>query len=346
MRIKLKLIGLLLLTLLVGHTSTASVDSMMVVGSQLYMHQFKSDQPTTDLIIFLHGSVRAYQTMEQPRLVDEATLLEGNKYFLPFCQENRFDVILPIAFNQFNWLDSNGRDWMVDLAKKLSPTYQRIIIAGFSDGGTGAYNLFYNHLDLFSGLIVFNGYPQHSNQHREVDYQRNTTKPVLFYATKKDRRIPREFLMTEYLKQAMINPRTQFVLQEGSHSFKEYSRSDFTCIRLILDDHVMRPSSPSHEFMVVFPSTPGTAYPCLDQDLKFRGKIGKRYGMPSASIQQIKTTYKTIRRLKQGHTTVCFEPILLPRKMVSSSTTLSVTCKQDEEEVPITLPNWLSLPLW
>lgn len=181
------------------------------------------------LLIFLHGGVNNPYFDQNVKDIKMDYLIEGNLDFLNSANEQGFDIIIPIANGELNWLDQpeSVYRFIEDMMEGFDNDYQEIYISGFSDGGTGSFKIFYTHPDFFDGLIIFNGYPQHSNFYRSVDYKSGTNKKILFIGTTKDEVIPYEFLITEYCSQKSINPNTFIYLTDGKHSFKSYSLDDF-----------------------------------------------------------------------------------------------------------------------
>jgi len=135
-----------------------------------------------------------------------------------------------------NWLDEPQKvfSFLKDYIKSTSKNYNEIFISGFSDGGTGSYKIFYGNPDYFNGLIVFNGYPQHSNYNKKVVYSTIANKKILFFSTYKDNTIPYEFLLTEYCKQKQVNANTYFYLAKGKHNFHSYNEKDIEEVFKIL----------------------------------------------------------------------------------------------------------------
>ena len=199
-----------------------------------------SDSSTKKLIVFLHGGVKNPEFSNPNKTVSLNYIIEGNSSFLTGAIENNFDLLLPITNKGFNWLDEPEGAFAIlkNYFESGSKEYDEIYIGGFSDGGTGSYKMFYNEPEYFDGLLVFNGYPQHKNHYKKVDYLTVTDKKIIFVATFKDKTIPYEFLLTEYTKQKVENPNTYIYIVEGTHSFKSYHSNDFNQLFSILNNNI------------------------------------------------------------------------------------------------------------
>ncbi len=197
-----------------------------------------SDNTNKKTIIFLHGGVNNPYFDQPSDKISLDYLLENNQNFITQASLNGFNIIVPITNDSLNWID-NPKNAFIELKKMVSQSsdnYEEIYISGFSDGGTGSFKIFYQNPDYFDGLIVFNGYPQHNNFYKSVDYKTITNKKVLFFSTDKDQVIPYEFLLTEYCSQKKNNPNTFFYLSSGNHSFSNYTIDDIKNLFDILTD--------------------------------------------------------------------------------------------------------------
>ena len=205
----------------------------------------------TKLIIFLHGGVKN-TIFNKPKNINIVIPLEGNVQFIDRTQKSGFDIFIPIKNDSLNWIDNYEYCFekfklFVDSCKKV---YSEIYISGFSDGGTGSYRIFYNHPDYFSGLIVFNGFPQLSNFNTTIDYSKIKDKKIFYFGTKGDKRIPYEFLLTEYAKQKLTNPNTFICIKSGRHSFYSYNQFDFNQLFLVLNNKINNTKTePIHGFV-------------------------------------------------------------------------------------------------
>jgi len=208
------------LSLNVFSQKTESVD-----GNSFYLISKNANEKT---IIFLHGGVDNPHFDQSVDKISLDYIVENNQEFLTQASINGFSVIIPITNDSLNWLE-NPKQTFIELKKMVvqsSVDSQEIYISGFSDGGTGSFKIFYQDPDYFEGLIVFNGYPQHKNFYKTVDYKKIENKKILFFSTDKDKVIPYEFLLTEYCSQKNSNPNTFIYLSSGDHSFANYTKDD------------------------------------------------------------------------------------------------------------------------
>ncbi|MBI1223040.1 MAG: hypothetical protein GC180_10595 [Bacteroidetes bacterium] len=216
-------------------------------------HYYKIENAANrKLMIFLHGGVNNPYFKENQNQIELAVLLEGNESFVSMNAKYGLDVLVPITSDGLNWLDEpeTAFDKIKQMIQSGEKRYEGIYLSGFSDGGTGSYKIFYSNPDYFDGLIVYNAYPQHKNFYKKVDYSQVKDKPVVFCGTYKYKRIPYEFLLTEYCGQKKYNPNTFMYLAKGAHQFNRYKASDFQQLLEILNGEVTNTSTdPIHGFV-------------------------------------------------------------------------------------------------
>jgi len=248
-----------------------------VNGNSFYLISENSNEKT---IIFLHGGVNNPYFEQPADKISIDYLVENNQEFLTQASTNGFNIIIPITNDSLNWLE-NPNQTFIELKKmvaKSSLDSQKIFISGFSDGGTGSFKIFYQNPDYFEGLIVFNGYPQHKNFYKTVDYEKVENKKVLFFSTYKDKVIPYEFLLTEYCLQKKSNPNTFIYLSSGDHSFTNYTKEDIDILFDILSGKNQNKSTePIQGF--IENDTLITLYP-------FRKKIVRKFGFGKETYQE------------------------------------------------------------
>ena len=228
-----KMNSLLLITFLVLLTnfgySISDTNRVSFERNNLYYLNSKSNNK---LIVFLHGGMSNPTFKKKQTSVSLSYLLENNTNFIPIAESNGFDIIVPIKNDSLNWLDNY--DYCFSVFKKyinsLETKYEEIYISGFSDGGTGSYKIFYKYYKYFDGLIVFNGYPNHNNYNKKINYSKIKNKKIIFCGTLKDKRIAYEFSLVEYCKQKKYNPNTFFYLTKGKHLFNSYSMGNLKLI--------------------------------------------------------------------------------------------------------------------
>lgn len=246
----MRLTKICLLTLCLTISAKAySVDTLKIqVG--LNKAVLYSLETNNKLIIFLHGGLNNPDTKAITDL-DEQTvnyLIENNDDFGNAALKNGYDILIPLANDSMDWLHKPEYcHRILDSMLSRAGPYDQTVISGFSDGGTGSYKIFYSYPKSYDGLIVFNGYPQHLNFYKKVDYESITDKNIIFYSTEKDDRIPYEFLLTEYCKQKAYNGKTYFYVGKGTHSFASYSSSDMQQVfRLFAIENDSTSNAPYH----------------------------------------------------------------------------------------------------
>ena len=281
----MRLTFLFLICFLSQNVFSQEIDT--IEGNSFYTKKEDENEKT---IIFLHGGVNN-PIFDQP--ADKISLdyiIENNQEFLTQASTNGFNVIIPITNDSLNWLE-NPQKTFIELKKMVaysSVDTQEIYISGFSDGGTGSFKIFYQNPDYFEGLIVFNGYPQHKNFYKTVDYEKVEKKKVLFFSTYKDKVIPYEFLLTEYCLQKKSNPNTFFYLSSGDHSFANYTKED---IEEVFD--ILTSKNENKE------SEPIQGFIKNDKLVKlypFRKKIARKFGFGKETYQKNRRQQKTYRK--------------------------------------------------
>lgn len=240
-------------------------------------------------LIFLHGSVSYYLNVE-PEQTQFSELLEGNSYFLNSFSE--YSIYMPVVSKSFNWLNTATVSSLFQNIPNISG-FDTLIIAGFSDGGTGAYRMFYTAQDSFDGLVVFNGYPQSEWFNKKVDYSLNIHKPVVFVSQHGDKVLRYEFLMTEYRIQKIYNSKTYLYITQGKHEYGKYTKQDFTTIKSCLTDDIK-----SNFNQMGLPIDGFVRQNIVFEMYYFRKRIGKRYSITNEYLSA-NTSHRDIKRLNK-----------------------------------------------
>lgn len=211
---------------MIGHSETIDTLITQYKGTQYFL---LSNSENRNLIIFLHGGVSNPYFKENRSNIELDFLLEKNQKFVPSSIKAGYDLLLPVTNDTMNWIkDQKGcMDLIYSFLTYSGRQYEEYYIAGFSDGGTASYKLFYKNPNSYSGLIAFNAYPYHGNYASKVDYSNVKDQRVIYFGTKKDKTTPYEFMLTEYCKQKELNPNTFIYLKDGDHSFGHYQTEDF-----------------------------------------------------------------------------------------------------------------------
>lgn len=239
------------------------------------------------ILIFLHGGVKNPIFDDFEKIHDLNFLLEDNKLFVRTAVKNGFDVLVPITNDSLNWL-SNHEYCFKSITTYLDAAnnYEDKFISGFSDGGTGSYKIFYDNIEQFGGLIIFNGYPQHNNFNRTVDYIQIQDKRIALFSTFDDKVIPYEFLLTEYRKQKETNCDTYLYVRDGGHTFAEYEQKDFNVCFGIITGKV---NNTKHDITHGYIENDN-----LIEFYKFRKSISKKFGYGEEYLKENKEQEKVI----------------------------------------------------
>jgi hypothetical protein len=210
------------------------VDTSIVNYNGNKFYHLKVDT-NTNILIFLHGGVNNPKFQDTSQVQKLNFLLEDNNLMISSALANGFNLLIPITNDSLNWLTNHNYCFKsissyIDTFRKYSKKY----ISGFSDGGTGSYKIFYDNIQYFDGLAVFNGYPQHQNFYLNVNYKNTIDKKILFFSTLQDNVIPYEFLLTEYSKQKVYNTNTFLYIKTGAHTFADYDQKAInTCFNIL-----------------------------------------------------------------------------------------------------------------
>ncbi len=338
--------AMLLILCLSTAIHAAELKTIKIDSVDLYYHiETPTSIESDKLIIYLHGGVSQFQ-FKNPTVVPVSSLLEGNDFLLQTFTNAGYTVVIPIAYNQYNWLEDKGKSFIKSILLKYKGEFEKIFIAGFSDGGTGSYQLFYQEPELFQGLVVFNGYPQHQNFHLKVDYKKVMNKAVVFFSTEQDKQIPYEYLLMEYRRQCMVNKHTYFLLRDGKHSFSEYGAEDFKdCIEYLSMPQDTAETDTEGKILV-YPPIDGLLSGTEKRLYPFRKKIGKKYGMNETEYNRQDYSYKQFKELLESGKLPDISPITLSAKELSESEKLKFEYNEDGVAKTILLNNYLKLKAW
>lgn len=171
------------------------------------------------LFVILHGSGS-----------DDRAILNN-----PFT-ENDFIEIAPFGRGTSNCYTTDNaeidvREAVDDVIKNFPIDTSKIIIAGFSMGGYGAYRIFYEYPKLFKGIVVFSGHPDLANKFFGEGYPDFSNPnylssfkniPVFIYHSKNDLNCPYDLTreLVEQLKK--IGAKVEFnVSTNGGHNIMD-----------------------------------------------------------------------------------------------------------------------------
>lgn len=116
---KHKIVVLLLFLIHCQSALAQEIKKLIIEQTPLYYHYYKSTLPSSKLLIFLHGSASVYKGKTESKPVDIDELLESNKDFITTFQNQNFNIIVPVAYNEYNWLETKGMIYLDALVKKF-----------------------------------------------------------------------------------------------------------------------------------------------------------------------------------------------------------------------------------
>jgi len=340
-------ISFFLFSISVCNLEANGIDSLKLNGIHLLYHKEHSDQNIKKgLIIYMHGGVSQFKNNTKTVALTADNLLEGNETFLPTFLNEGYDIIFPIAHREYNWLEEAGEKYIHSLYEKYAKKYEKIYLAGFSDGGTGAYRFFYRSPELYDGVLIFNGYPQADNFQKEVDYSSVIDKKVFFFSSRSDQLIPYEFLLLEFRRQQMVNKHTYFKLIDGKHTFKAYQKEEFNIIINVLNmpKELLEFTTDS---MLVYPPFDGWIKDgTLTELYPFRKKIGKAYNMNEVAYLRDDYSLSSYTKLLSKGSKIIVQPTTVSKEELLDLKKIKYNIIQEGKQDSIQLINWLNTPVW
>ncbi len=168
------------------------------------------------LLVMLHGSGS-----------DDRDILSGTD-----LSEGNFVELAPYGRGTSNCFTTDGAEIDVkeaidDVIRNYSIDTSKIVIAGFSMGGYGAYRIFYEYPTLFKGVAVFSGNPSLATRwigEGFPDFLNDKYLkpfkgvPVFVYHSKNDLNCPYELTEQLVAKLRAVGARVEFVTSEvGGH---------------------------------------------------------------------------------------------------------------------------------
>lgn len=318
-------------------------DTISIDNTKLTYYTIKNSKADTlNLIIYMHGGVSQFKNKTSVIDISTSELVEGNKDFLNTFQEAGYDIILPIAYNEYNWLEPNGEIFIKELISNLPNKYNKIIISGFSDGGTGAYRMFYNSPEIYDGVVIFNGYPQLKNYYKKVSHIRSD-KTIIYCSTNSDKVIPYEFLLIEYRRQKMINEHTYFTLADGGHNFQDYTKNSFNNILQLIENQ----NIDNKDSMLIYPPVDGLHINnIVENTYPFRKKIGRSYSMSSTEYDDPIEHYKEFSKLIDQGKRIIIQPTRIDSLELKTKSYIEFPATIDGKETTVKYTNWLVHPTW
>jgi hypothetical protein len=322
------------------------IDSLEISSSKLYYHYTKSDAQNDNLFIFLHGKVKNFNEKNPNRLIPIDSLLEGNLELLSTLKENKFDVLLPQSYNEANWINEKGADFVSTLYEKYSKNYKKIVIGGFSDGGTGAYRIFYTNPEKFEALVMFNAYPQMDYFNKKVDYFKVTNKEVFFISQKNDNLVPYEFMLMEYRRQKMVNTETYFILRNGKHEFSKYVKNDFELIvKKILNP--VKPNESKEGYYWIHAPIDGLVFNTEINELyDFRKSYSKQYNIDIKEYMSQVEAKKTLSGILKKYPYVKAMPLLFSKEELEKKDLIEFQFISNNATYTIYYDNYFKIPSW
>ncbi len=338
------LIGLFVLFSSSRELHAAELRQIEINNTTLYYHFCKSTKPSKGLLFFMHGAVVRYMGQTESLPKDLSGLLESNTDLIPACENNGYDLIVPISYNEYNWLDKSGEMYIEKLVGMYRINYPAIYLSGFSDGATGAYRMFYKQPEIYAGVMIFNGYPQLHNYNKQVDYTRTIDRKIIYISQWNDKIIPYEFLLTEYRRQKLTNEATYMILVEGKHGFGSYHTKDFLhCFSLLempkLEVYKNRDS------ICIFPPVDGLIIAGKVEALyPFRKSVARKFGMNASEYELNNEIYTLFKKWMVSDVIYCLPRIISKNDLTNDS--FNFTFKKGALTQTYNFKNVLVYPPW
>src|SRR5690606_31047579 len=105
--------------LFVSGLQAQTLDSLKLDETILLYHKIETKvSPKKGVLIFMHGGVSQFKELSHPKEISPETIIERNPDFLPLAQSLGYDIILPIAFNEYNWMEDAGHRFVLALVNQ------------------------------------------------------------------------------------------------------------------------------------------------------------------------------------------------------------------------------------
>ena len=321
------------------------VDSIFIEKTKLYFHIARA-KANQSLVIHLHGAVSQFKNLEKNKISNLDSLLENNSDFIHEFTKAGFDVLVPQAFNEFNWLEEKGKIYVEKLIEKYGQRYNSIFISGFSDGGTGAYRIFYQNPEKFTGVIMFNAYPQLQYFNKTIDYKKITNKKVIYFTQKNDHLIPYEFPLLEYRRQKIVNSETYFYIKDGKHEFYKYTKNDFlACIKNL--QNPILPKENKEGFFWIYPPIDGLIIDDKIVELyTFQKAVAKKFGIDIKEYMSQVDSKKTIEKFLKENEIVKVAPTILSSQELETMEMFEFTFIVDKKTYLLYFDNYFKMSNW
>lgn len=323
----------------------AQLDSMMIGKDKLYQHHVIRPQ-NKNLIIFLHGAISQYKNKKESKIIPLDTLIEANKAFISTFTDFGNNLLFPIAYNQHNWLDSTGDNYISKLIEKYAKKHENIYICGFSDGGTGAYRYFHKYHQKLNGFVIFNGFPQFENQHLQTNYKKITGKKIIYVSQHDDELIPVEFSLVDYRRQKIINQDTYFIVSQGAHEFGKYTEVDFFRIVDLLNKPTFASKNNQTDFWIYPPIDALIINNEILEVYTFRKKLGKKFGMNKQEYMSQESIQKIIQELYLNKQKINFLVKIITKEELDNSSYLQFQFNSNNTTYTFEIENYLNIDTW
>ena len=300
-----KILSILLLVVQFSYSNNKV--SLLTIEDYEYYYIKCDNQKSNKFLFHLHGGV-SNPAFDCEQDISLSFLIENNTDFISSFKVD-FNIILPIKKDSLNWIDNYEYVFsQLELVKSRlindTTSKSEVYISGFSDGGTGAFKIFYDFEYFFDGLLVFNGFPQHNNFSASIDYNSVKQKTIIHVSTQMDKQIPYEFQLVEFRKQRLSNKETYiYIKQRGGHSFDDYTEFDFKRIKKFIykkfksemkNKDVIYGFSEKSELMDFY---------------LFRRKIYRKYNFGLYDMQQNRLQCDVIKSLKKSNKKILIDDI-------------------------------------
>jgi len=128
----------------------------------IYIPESYDPKVSTPLIIWLHGGV------SRKEFIDNIDEYFEDHFILNLAEEEGWLVLAPLGRLNLTWWDKAGMENINWQIRKLRQSYNidddRIVIGGFSDGGSGSYHFAFLQPDNFAMFFPWSGRPDVGTQ--------------------------------------------------------------------------------------------------------------------------------------------------------------------------------------
>jgi predicted esterase len=210
----------------------------------LYVPETYDPKMPTPMIVILHGLVSRKNVMENPiQYAEDHPMLEY------IAKEAGWLAIFPMGQQGATWWDEVGMTNIKDLIRTVKREYNvddnRVNLAGFSDGASGAYGFAMLDPTDFASFVCLNGHPGVPNEDGGLHtYASNLKNAAIFTAfTNQDALYPTSTMSPAVNLMQRAHATLKYRALQGEHTLSAYKPRDFKHMIGFMNDNPRQPHS-------------------------------------------------------------------------------------------------------